>query len=64
MTNWCHNGIKSRGRSARSPGSNRPASARHENEQARLDFSAIDPMPDFFGDNDAPPHDAGAAYWA
>jgi hypothetical protein len=29
----------------------------HENEQAQLDFNAIDPMPDFFVVNDGLPYD-------
>ena len=57
MTNWCHNRMKITGPISEFTRFKQTCIRTvHENEQARFDFNAIDPMPDFFGDNDALPY--------
>ena len=53
MTNWCHNSMKITGTISEITRFKQTCIRTDENEQAQLDFSAIDPMPDFSGDNDA-----------
>ena len=57
MTNWCHNRMKITGPISEITRFKQTCIRTvHENEQAQFDFNAIDPMPDFFGDNDALPY--------
>ena len=52
MTNWCHNRMKITGPISEITRFKQTCIRMYENEQARLDFNAIDPMPDFFVYND------------
>ena len=53
MTNWCHNRMKITGPISEITRFKQTCIRTvYENEQARLDFNAIDPMPDFFVYND------------
>jgi len=57
MTNICHNRMKITGPISEITRFKQTCiRAVCENEQAQFDFNAIDPMPDFFGDNDALPY--------
>ena len=47
MTNWCYNRMKITGPISEISRFKQTCIV-YENEQARLDFNAIDPMPDFF----------------
>jgi hypothetical protein len=56
MPNWCYNSMKITGPISEITRFKQTCIRTvYENEQAQLDFNAIDPMPDFFGDNDAVP---------
>ena len=54
MTNWCYNRMKITGPISEISRFKQTCIV-YENEQARLDFNAIDPMPDF-SNNDALPY--------
>ena len=47
MTNWCHNRMKITGPISEITRFKQTCIRKYENEQARLDFNAIDPMPVF-----------------
>ena len=61
MTNWCYNRMKITGTISEISRFKQTCIV-HENEQARLDFNAIDPMPDF-SDTDALPYNDPGTRW-
>ena len=57
MTNMCQNNMKITGAISEITRFKQTCIRTvYENKPAQFDFNAIDPMPDFFGDNDALPY--------
>ena len=64
MPNWCYNSMKITGTISEITRFKQTCIRTvYENEQAQLDFNAIEPKPDFFGDNDAVPWRTPGQAW-